>query len=510
MRGIVSLLLFLSSVSLSADEKLGTISFPNSGRPEAQAAFVRGVAALHSFWYEEAAEAFREAQRIDPGFALACWGEAMTYNHPIWLEVDPGAGRAALAKASAARTPTPREQAYLDAVAALYDEKGDKDSRDAEYEKRMARLAAAYPDDAEAQAFHALAILGLMRPGEPDARKQIRAAAILEPLLVTHPSHPGVLHYMIHAYDDPVHAPLGLRAARRYARVAPAAHHALHMPSHIFLQLGMWEEAAASNEMAFAASKAWVARRNLTRDKHDLHSLSWLQYVYLQQGRFADAKKLLDETAGDTSRERSTRRRMGARYALETGDASVLGDEGPSGDGEGHACGAMQHRGGSGTEEVLFARGVIAARRGNIVEAKRALARLSAAAPSSSAYEPEIGKVMARSLEALIAFAETRRDEALRLAAEAVRMEEALGAPSGPPDTLQPAHEIYGELLLESGRPKEALEQFRRSLLRTPNRARSLEGAVAAAAACDDAGAEAVHRAALAAVRKDRPRSERP
>jgi hypothetical protein len=140
-----------------------------------------------------------------------------------------------------------------------------------------------------------------MQRDEPDARKQIRAAAILEPLYAAHPDHPGVLHYLIHAYDDPVHAPLGLRAARCYARVAPAAHHALHMPSHIFLQLGMWDDAARSNEQSYAASKAWVEREHLPSSKRDLHSLSWLQYAYLQQHRFDDARRLPDELKDATS-----------------------------------------------------------------------------------------------------------------------------------------------------------------------------------------------------------------
>src|SRR6266550_4759107 len=258
MRRLLLTALLVAS-PLYAQEKLGTIVFPNSGKSEAQTAFLRGVAALHNFWYDEALDSFREAERIDPAFTLAYWGEAMTFNHPIWREFDADRGHAALAKITAP-APTQREQMYVDAVRALY-AGGDKPQRDTAYEAAMAKLASAYPDDTEAQVFHALSILGTVRRDELDTRKQIRAAAILEALFPSHLDHPGVLHYLIHAYDDPILAPLGLRAAQRYAKVAPAAHHALHMPSHIFLQLGMWDETVRSNEASYAASKAWVARK---------------------------------------------------------------------------------------------------------------------------------------------------------------------------------------------------------------------------------------------------------
>jgi tetratricopeptide (TPR) repeat protein len=471
-------------VAASASAQLGSIAFPNSGKPEAQEAFLRGVSALHSFWYDEAADAFREAQRLDPAFALAYWGEAMTCNHPIWREVDLPAGRAVLAKLA----PNPgkrdaREDGYLEAVKALFGD-GDKSARDQAYEAAMERLARTW-DDVEAQAFHALAILATMQPDEPDARKQIRAAAILEPLYATHPDHPGVLHYLIHAYDDPLHAPLGLRAAQRYAKVAPSAFHALHMPSHIFLQLGMWEQTAASNEQSYAASKRWVERQKLTRSKRDLHSLQWLQYAYLQLGRLEDAKKLLLElppAAGEDGRESSARALMQARYAVESGDWSVL-EAPPGGDSAAtpaaHAgCAAPSY--GNSASTLLFATGMAAVARNDMKEAKKALAELAAMRGTKNDKRSRNIEVMAKELEASLEAAgiptPARMKVIFDLAQAAVTIEESLGAPSGPPDPVKPAHELYAELLEKMGRTVEAAEQFRLSLLRTPNRRQAVAG----------------------------------
>lgn len=420
-------LAFAAAPGFAASD-LGKLDFPTSAPPAAQEHFVRGVAALHNFWYDEAADEFRAAEKAEPGFALAYWGEAMTFNHPIWMEFDVAGGRAALAKITAP-APTPREQMYVDAVRLLYAD-GEKAQRDASYEAAMAKLASTYPDDLEAQVFHALSILGTMGRDEPDARKQVRAAAILEPLFPSHLDHPGVLHYLIHAYDDPVLAPLGLRAAQRYAKVAPAAHHALHMPSHIFLQLGMWDDVARSNEASYAASKAWVARKSLPASRRDLHSLQWLQYAYLQRGRFDDAKKLIDEANGDSHHEQMTKQRMVARYAIETGDLSAL-----------------------------------ASLRADLLSSNY-----------GSAHDSKVAEATLREVEALAAKKEGRVNDALADARQAVAIEDSLGAPSGPPDIFKPAHELYAELLLEAGKPKEAAEQYRIALARMPNRRLSVIG----------------------------------
>jgi tetratricopeptide (TPR) repeat protein len=477
----LSLLLFLLAIPLQA-QQLGSISFPNSGSEAAQKPFLRGVAALHSFWYEEAADAFREAESIDPTFALAYWGEAMTYNHPIWMEVDLPAAKKVLDKLATIPTKTPREAGYVDAIRALYGA-GEKHDRDVAYEHAMEQLALANPNDVEAQTFHALSILGLRAADEPDARKQIRAAAILEPLYAANPVHPGVLHYLIHAYDDPLHAPLGLRAAQSYAKVAPAAFHALHMPSHIFLQLGMWRETIASNEQSYAVSKEWTARKNLPRTKRDLHSLQWLQYAYLQENRFADAKKLLAEIApadGEDVRERTTRSTMLARYAIETSDWSVLPSTlaAPAAADAPHAgCGTPKRYGGD-SSPLAFAFGLAAISRGDESSVKIALDQLAAL---RAAKKDEVAArtidVMTKELQASLAASKGEVKRSLELASEAVALEERLGSPSGPPDTIKPALELYGELLLKTGDTKLAAEQFQRSLARTPNRRLSMAGA---------------------------------
>ena len=416
------LIALLAAVPLFAQEKLGTIVFPNGGKPEAQTAFLRGVAALHNFWYDEARDSFVEAERIDPGFTLAYWGEAMTFNHPIWQEVDLQGGRAALSNITW-KPKDPRDALLVDAVRALYGE-GEKTQRDAAYEVAMSRVAAGYPNDVEVQVFQALSILGTMQRDETDARKQIRAAAILEPLFPSHPDHPGVLHYLIHAYDDPIHAPLGLRAAQRYAKVAPAAPHALHMPSHIFVQLGMWDDAVRSNIAAYDASKEWVKRKSLPSARRDLHSLQWLQYAYLQLGRFDDAKKLIDEASGDSHHEQMTKQRMIARYAVETGDLSAL--------------------------QSL---------RGDLL-----------ASNYGNAHDAKVAEAIQREIESLAAKKAGHMDDALALAKQAVAIEDSLGAPSGPPDIFKPPHELYADLLAEAGKAREAREQYQIVLSRMPNR----------------------------------------
>ncbi|MES1244520.1 MAG: hypothetical protein ABUT39_23140 [Acidobacteriota bacterium] len=455
------------SASLSAAE-LGQVEFPTSGSPAAREPFLRGVAALHSFWYEEAADAFREAQKADPGFAMAYWGEAMTFNHPIWSEQDRDAALAALARlgptpaARAAKAPTEEEKAWLAAVEALYGE-GEKADRDRAYAEAMRSLHERWPDDLEAASFYALSLIGpALTNGSTGAdrdRDLMKAAAILEELVDRSPRHPGVLHYLIHAYDDPVHAPLGLRAARIYAQVAPAAHHALHMPSHIFVQLGRWTDAAASNEAAWAASVDWVKRAGLPAEKRDFHSLSWLQYVYLQQGRVKKAEEVL-EIARQARRETQAAR---AAYTLDGMAARQLVETG---------------------------------RRAE------ALAALLAVPPEAghAGHGDGARPILEKESEALKLQAQGKTEEALALLREAADLEGALPPPSGPPSPMKPAHELYGEVLLEAGRAAEASRQFEASLLRTPNRAASLLGAARSAAKAGDLETARRRYAELAAI----------
>src|SRR5215210_6520998 len=499
---LLSLLTFtLARPAAAADDfPLGRIDFPTTASPAAQKHFLRGVAALHSFWYEEAVDAFRAAQEAEPGFALAYWGEALTYDHPIWGEQDAEAARTALGRLAptaaerARRAGNEKESAWLGAAEALYGE-GDKDLRAHAYAEALRGMFERWPDDLEVASFYALSLIGPALAsdggplGEPRERLLIRAAAILEEQYIRNPEHPGVLHYLIHAYDDPLHAPLGVRAARAYARVAPAAHHALHMPSHIFVQLGQWDRVAASNEASWAASVAWTERRGLAVEKRDFHSLSWLAYAYLQQGRYGKAREVV-EVARQAARETDSPRVTGAlasmeaRYLIETrawGDAKLPATPPPAGGGEAstadpaHAAHAM----GPGDWAQIFAAGLAAGRRGAAAAAEEALARLRTTPAGSYG---DSSAVQQKEIEGLIQLARGKEEEGLRLLTEAADAEAALAPPSGPPDVLKPALELLGEVLLERGRPAEALPQLQRSLLRMPNRAASLLAAARAAA----------------------------
>src|SRR5262249_53291108 len=299
---------------------LGLVSFPTSGAAAAQPAFVRGVLYLHSFEYDDAIDAFREAQKIDPAFAMAYWGEALAYDQPLWLNQQIDRARAALARlaptraARLAKAPTAREKGYLDAVELLYGQ-GDAAARHRAYAERMGALHAQYPDDDEAAAFYALALLSTIPEGGRNPDVSLKAGAIVSAILKKNPQHPGAAHYALHAYDDGEHAAKGLDAARIYARIAPASSHARHMPSHVFMTLGMWDEAAASDESAFAASVDLAQRKGLSASQYDFHALSWLHYEYLQQGRFAKARDAMAQVVA----------------ALDAGAAGGPGGSGRSG-----------------------------------------------------------------------------------------------------------------------------------------------------------------------------------
>jgi tetratricopeptide (TPR) repeat protein len=495
MRSILRLSLILSALAVPAHaaSELGTVDFLSSGSPAAQAPFLQGVAALHSFFYDEAADLFREAQKADPGFALAYWGEAMTYNHPIWSEQDRDAALAALARLAptpaerAAKAPTEREKAWLAAVETLYGE-GEKGARDAAYAEAMRKIHEQSPEDVEAASFYALSLIGPALTGPPgDVRDRplIRAAAILEELFDRAPGHPGVLHYMIHAYDDPLHAPLGLRAARLYAKTAPAAHHARHMPAHIFVQIGDWPSAVASNEDAWAASVDWVKRRGHPIDKQDFHSLSWLLYAYVEEGRLGKARETLATAraagkASDNVRVTSSVKEMEARYLVETRSWRkdlIPAEASEVGGAHCHGGGAMKPGRGDGI--LLYAAGLGAAQSGDLATAEMAAAKLRDLAKTGDA--PYRGaapaEILADQISGLVALKKGNADEALKLLAAAAEAESRLPPPSGPPDPMKPSLELYGEALLELGRAEEAAKQFDLSLLRTPNRTASLLGA---------------------------------
>jgi tetratricopeptide (TPR) repeat protein len=459
------------AVSLQAQPAagLGRIVFPTSGPAEAQKHFIRGVLLLHSFEYRTAREEFLSAQKLAPAFAMAYWGEAMTYNEPVWFAQDLDSARAVL-KRLPADAPTERERAYLAAVEILYGE-GTKQSRDFAYATAMRRLHEKYPDDHEAAAFYALSLLGTCHQGR-DFRTYMNAAAIAEALLAKNPEHPGALHYAIHSYDDPIHAPLGLRAARAYAKVAPAAAHALHMPSHIFFAAGLWDDGARSNE------DAWKASQTQPIESGGYHALWWLQYAYLQQGRFADARRVLATMEQRTAAQHSPRLRfhlvqMHAMYSIETGAAPRAGLDVSDIDLPARAAN-------------LFVAGTAALNRGQRQDAERSLAALRdlqpPAAPDDSRHghvyqgDVEALTIMEHQLAAQLLMADGKSKDAIELMTKAVAAEDKTPYDFGPPMPPKPAHELLGEMLLSSGHPDLARVQFELALLRAPKRALSLLG----------------------------------
>jgi tetratricopeptide (TPR) repeat protein len=480
---------------------LGHISFPNSGPPEAQSAFVRGVLLLHSFEYEDAAEAFREAQAVAPEFALAYWGESLTHSHPIWHEENLEKARAVLARLApdaagrAAKAGDERERALLASLEILFGG-GSRGERARGYAEALAALQARYPDDLELAAFHALAILGTSTQGR-DLPTYMRAAAIAEEVLERAPDHPGALHYAIHCYDDPEHAPLGLRMARRYGKVAAAAEHALHMPSHIYVALGMWPESIEANIAAAAASDARRARKGLDADARGYHSLTWLAYSYLQLGEGAEAARLLARMRADEKEKSSQRTRshlvsMRAAYvvALETYDHEAARFEV-----------ALEGLDPAPAAAELYLRGRVALERGDVAAAQEALAAirvqrgpletlLSAGAAAAACCAPTTrssylpgrlaAHVMELELGGLITLRTGPEDEALAELAAAAEKEDAMGFDFGPPVVVEPVHELLGRILLERGRHAEAAAEFEAALRRAPGRLRSAQGLASA------------------------------
>lgn len=502
----LALVFFVSAfLAFSQAPQLGRVNFPNSGSPQAQGDFLRGVAALHSFWYEEALEAFQAATKADPNFAMGYWGEAMTYNHPLWGQEDYEAGRKALAKIKGASKLTSREKAFIDALRVLYGE-GDKLARDLAYASAMEKIYRDYPDDLEAAAFYSLALLGTVRPGDKGFQRQMKAGAIAMEVYQKNPNHPGAAHYVIHSFDDPEHAILALPAARRYAEIAPAAHHAQHMPSHIFLQLGMWPEAAASNETAWRVSDEWVKSKKLPLSLRDYHSNQWLTYVYCQQGRYAKAEELInrlrqtmkesgpesvrwyDDTVAafiiETGRWDLASKLFGQPSVIEAGERAEHGSHGAAAPAKPVAQMTPNTR--RGMSLPLFVRAMAAANAGS-ADAEKLLGEMRAnRGQSNDNYGAKMLEIRELEIAALIAASKKNFGEAIAAMKRATTLEEEMSPPSGPPTLIKPSHELFGEILLRAGKPKEAAQAFAVALNRQPNRARSLIGSARAYAQSGD------------------------
>ena len=499
---LAALVACLPAAAGAGEESMGVISFENSGAPAAQADFIKGLAALHNFQYPIAERAFQRAQAADPDFAMAYWGEAMSHDHPVWHEQDLAAARAALAKlgatpeARAAKAKTPREKAYLGAVAILFGE-GDGNDRDRRYALAMEQLHAKYPDDVDGTCFYALALLGTSNAGR-DVPTYMKAAALMEDVFERNPQHPGAAHYLIHSVDDSVHAPLGLRAANAYAKIAPDSPHAQHMTSHIYLALGMWDETVAANERTIALSNAAMRARNKDAPAMGCgHPVTWLAYAYLQQGRFADARRLVDacgeemqthpfmpehqmgpQSALDYDRSSAASFAvMRSRYLIDSGDWSS-------------PVAAMKVN----VENLITAEftrdwtdAYGAVRFGKADAATAAIARSRnsmkryVAAAAAAGVTPEdpalrVPKIEEQQLDGLLLLKQGRTKEALALLSEAAAGERASPMEFGPPSLDKPANELLGEVLLDLGRAKEACEAFQAAQVLAPGRGQSLIG----------------------------------
>lgn len=461
----LALLGLLWSGSLVA-QQLGHASFPNSGAASAQPDFIRGLLFLHSFEYADAAEAFRAAQSKDPAFALAYWGEALTYTHPIWDEQDSVAARAVLRRFGAttaerlARIPAGRERAWFATAESLYGQ-GSKAQRDTLFEAAVAELARKYPTDDEAKAFDALALMGLSQ-GIRSPATYDRAGKIALDLLRRHPDHPGAAHYVIHAYDDPAHASIALPAARAYSRIAPGAAHAQHMTTHIFLALGMWPEVISQNLIASGPDTSkWLAG----------HYTDWLGYAYLQQGQADRAAALLGQLRAHLAPDASAHRQAALSVMVDEYlvNSERWNDPVLAWTLDDHAfywVAQAQH---------AFTRGFAAHRRGAAGEAHDWRARLSAIADSIPGdLNDGLDHAQVATLAAELVALDRRQagDTSAAIAGlmRAAASYDSLPVEFGPPTVLKPPHELLGEMLLDAGRRAEATDQFRLALAQAPGR----------------------------------------
>ena len=479
---------------MAANGNFGELSFPNSGKPAAQAPFLRGVKLLHNFQYEEAIEAFQQAEKADPDFALAYWGEAMSHNYTLWAEQHTDQARAILAKlgptsvARAAKAKTAEEKMWMAAIEALYGS-GTKYERDEAYADKMDALFAAYPNDLEARTFDALATMGRSH-GTRDVANYMKAAAMLEEVFPTHQHHPGVVHYLIHAYDDPTHAPLGIRAARLYDKIAPDSAHAQHMTSHIFLAMGMWPETEEANVHAAAVMDKAMAAHHMPAG-YCGHGHIWLVYARLQQGKDVAAQtdacradvtsnlKNLKElpTVGYPEGDAGSWADMAVRTGIETGKwpkwvelpagkfmyAHFVEDYGR----------LLQSRRDAPAAEAALA--AMKSDRDNLaVNFKKEF-------PDDDTAMPWVDRAVAQG-EAVVALAQGRSDEGLALLRKAAEAEVALSPPFGPPQLQKPSYELLGDELLALGRKGEAAAAYQAALAAAPNRRLSVLGLKAATA----------------------------
>jgi len=486
--------------------RFGTVVFANSCAAAAQPAFARGMAQLHSFEFGLAIDAFGDVAAADPACGIAVWGIALAqWGNPFSPAPRPEpqlqAGWASAQRARSIGAKSDRERRYIEAVAALYDrfESRDQPARMIAYRDAMGRLVEAYPDDTEAKAFYSLALAAAADPADKSYADQLKAGAILEALWKAQPDHPGLAHYIIHAYDVPALAAKAAEAARRYAAIAPDAPHALHMPSHTFTRVGDWQASIETNIQSAAAA------RRAGSVYEELHATDYEVYAYLQTGQDERARALVDEAPRIAARKNTragaapavagdyAAAAIPARYALERGAWADAAQLTPVASTTLYA------------EAVTwFARGLGAARSGDaraagevVGELQRRTDRLLA---QGDKYWAEQVAIQARIVEAWVAQAEGHAAAALASMRAAADREDATEKAAISPGPLAPARELLAEMLLQMKRPREALIEFRKTMAKEPNRFRGLAGAATAAAQAGDAAAAREYRRRLTAI----------
>lgn len=485
-----------SSGNKQTTDKLGEINFTVTGKPEAQPAFKKGLLFLHSFEYDDAAEAFTEARKLDPNFVMAYWGEAMTHNHPLWREQDYDSGNTILSEL--APTPSERitkaatelEKDFIGAVNILYG-KGNKAERDSSYAAYMQTLYQKYPGNEEVTAFYSLSLIGW---GMVDRNTALfeKAADIAKEVLAKNPKHPGALHYVIHAYDDPGHAAAALATADKYAIVAPDAGHALHMPTHTYLALGLWDKVISSNIDSWAAEKQRKDRKKLDNNALGYHSYHWLQYGYLQKGNKEKALAMVDSMKHFCSTLPSPLARahmifLKTTYLAETGEyaGDVTNITFPVNDlniltrARDYFVRGMNAY---ANNDVAAMDKIIQQMTGErLVEQTkvssngiRVCGNINRSMPTKSDLEKT--EVMELQLKAMQAWLKKDVNATNQLLKKATDLEAASSYAYGPPAVVKPSFEMYGEWLLEVNKPEAALQQFELSLKAAPNKVLSLKG----------------------------------
>ncbi len=505
----------------AAPQQLGEVNFPVSCSAAAQKDFNRAMAMFHSFWFEPAKESFAKALEQDPECGMAHWGIAvMSMGNPFAWPANPKALKAAAAAIGEAQrlgAKSERERDYITALATyLKDwETRDHRTRALAFEKAMEGLVAKYPTDDEAQIFYALLLNVTALPTDKTFANQLKAGAILEPLFKKYPNHPGVAHYLIHTYDYAELAERGLPAARAYAKIAPAAPHALHMPSHIFSRVGLWPEMVESNRASYLAAKSELQETTLGIGAYDaLHAMDYMVFAHLQQAQDRAAKQSLDEVAAirkvnvENSIAAYAFASIPARFALERGDwkqAAAL-KLSPAD----LAWGKFPQ-----AEAILvFARGLGAARAGDVAAARRDAERLQLLKEAMTAAKMDYWAGQAdfqiKTVGAWIALAEKRHEEAAQLMRAAAEAEDASDKHPITPGNVVPSRELLGEMLMTLNSPAQAFAEFERSLKRDPNRFRAIYGAARAAEASGNREAARDYYAKLQtlAISRDTERPE--